>query len=85
MNSTPSGVPYSAVSSASWLKAPAGASTAVTYTITVNPAGLASGNYAATLNFASANGSVQVPVSLMVLPPPTLLSQPSAPQLVGEF
>ncbi len=85
VSSIPSGVPFTVVSSASWLMAPPGASTAVTYIATLNLTGLAPGNYGAMLNFTSANGSVQVPVSLTVLPPPALLSQPSAPQLMANF
>ena len=85
LNSTPAGVPYTVVSSASWLTAPAGYSTAAAFTVTWNAAGFAPGTYGATLTVSSANGSVQIPISLTVLPPPTLLSQPASPQLTAAF
>jgi uncharacterized protein (TIGR03437 family) len=81
----PASTPFTVVSSAVWLVAPSGGTASNNYSVDVNPQGLALGAYKATLSFSSTSGSVLVPVTLTVLPPPTLSSQPATLQMMATF
>jgi len=78
------GIAFTASSSAAWLVAPAGTTTGA-YPITLNVAGLAVGNYQATVSLQAATVSVQVLVFLTVNPAPVLASQPTGVGFLASY
>ena len=77
LTSAPSNITFTASSNQTWLTvSPASGTTPSAATITINPAGLTSGNYSGTITFSSpdAAASKTVTVSLTVIPATTAIT-----------